>query len=60
VPQISFTPQQNIQGSLIAFGLNLPSSSTANAIKTEADAGWFGNAWARVKQAGTIVADRFM
>lgn len=55
--QIAFTPQQNTQAAIIAAGLNLPNSSTANAIKSESDAGWFGNAWARVKQAASMVAD---
>jgi len=55
--QISFTPQQTTQGSVIADGLNLPSTSTANAIQAEANAGWFGGAWAGIKQAGTILAD---
>jgi len=54
---VAFTPQQVTQGSIIAAGLNLPSSSTANAIKSESDVGWFGNAWARPKQAATVVAD---
>ena len=55
--QVAFTPQQVTQASIIAAGLNLSSSSTANAIKSESDVGWFGNAWARPKQAATVVAD---
>ena len=55
--QIAFTPQQTIQGSIIAGALNLPSSSTAGAIKAEKDSGWFGRAWAGIKQAGSIVSD---
>jgi RHS repeat-associated protein len=57
VAQTAFTPQQNTQGSIIALSLNLSSGSTANAIKSEADVGWFGNSWAGIKQAGTIAAD---
>ncbi|MGA2279196.1 MAG: glycohydrolase toxin TNT-related protein [Verrucomicrobiota bacterium] len=56
-PQVAFTPQQVTQGSIIAAGLNLPTSSTANAIKSESDVGWLGNAWARIKQGGTVVFD---
>jgi RHS repeat-associated protein len=54
---VAFTPQQNTQASAIESGLNLSSTSTANAIKTESDVGWFGNAWARIKQAGTMIAE---
>src|ERR1035438_1784747 len=57
-PQVAFTPQQVTQGSIISAGLNLSTSSTANAIKSESDVGWFGNAWARPKQAATVVLDR--
>ena len=56
-PIVAFTPQQVTQAAVISAGLNLPNSSTANAIKSESDAGWFGNAWARIKQAATVVAD---
>ena len=56
-PIVAFTPQQVTQAAAISAGLNLPNSSTANAIKSESDAGWFGNSWARTKQAATVVAD---
>jgi RHS repeat-associated protein len=55
--QIAFTPQQITQASVISAGLNLANNSTANAIKAESDAGWFGNSWARPTQQGTIVSD---
>ena len=55
--QIAFTPQQVTQASLISAGLNLGNNSTANAIKAGSDAGWFGNAWARIKQAASVVSD---
>lgn len=55
--QVAYTPQQNTQASIIASSLNLSSSSTASALQAEANVGWFGNAWARIKQAGTVVAE---
>ena len=55
--QIAFTPQQVTQASLVSAGLNLGNNSTANAIKAGSDAGWFGNAWARIKQAASVVSD---
>lgn len=55
--QVAFTPQQNTQASIIESALNLSSSSTANAIQAESEVGWFGNAWARIKQAGTMIAE---
>lgn len=55
--QVAYTPQQTTQAAAITAGLNLPTSSTANAIKSESDVGWFGNAWARSRQNNTVVYD---
>jgi len=55
--QVAYTPQQQTQATAIALGLNLQTTSAANAIKSESDVGWFGNQWARIKQMGTVVAD---
>ncbi|MBU6409139.1 MAG: hypothetical protein KGR98_02010, partial [Verrucomicrobia bacterium] len=55
--QVAFTPQQITQASVIAAGLNLSSASPAAAIRAEKDTGWFGRAWAGIKQAGTLVAE---
>jgi RHS repeat-associated protein len=55
--QIAYTPQQTTQASLFSAGMNLSFNSTSGAIQAEKNTGWFGPAWAGIKQAGAMVAE---
>ena len=55
--QIAYTPQQTTQASLFSAGMNVSFNSTPSAIQAEKNTGYFGPAWSRIKQAGSVVAE---
>ena len=57
VNKVEFTPQQMSQAAIVAGGLNLPGSTTANTIKVAKDKGYFGPATAAGQQNDSIVSD---